>query len=114
MPILRNVADEVPARWPPSENCAAAGRAARATTSRASSGAMRFLEVIVEGQSPDRAGSVVRGVVGAIDHLASALEIDHVVAGPDRNSLAGGGVDALDDPVVEDIVADQAQIEAPA
>src|SRR5262245_33815369 len=82
MPMRRNVADDVPARWPPSEPCACAPAPAHASSTaaavaRAVHRAVRDiespLEVHIELKPPLRPGSVVRRIA----HLRDVHEIVH-------------------------------------
>src|SRR5262249_5210165 len=132
-PMRRNVADEVPARCPPSEPCASAGPAGahrdasaartiaiedasllRRLAERAASSPERLLEIHIELEPPPAAAVVPR-----IAHprrgggLVEAAEQPRVVA-----TVAPGEpeavvrVDLADGPVVEDVRALQAEVEA--
>src|SRR5262245_5563119 len=113
-PMRRNVADDVPARCPPSVTCAPASPHAHSTPS-ASSAPPGSLEVHIELEPPLAAGAVV----GRIVHLAHAhvvVDVGHVrrvvLARAEDAAAAGDPVHAVVDVVVEDVRALEAQVEA--
>src|SRR5260221_7947044 len=116
-PIRRNVAEDVPARCPPSEPWACAGSAASRTARMASPASVcRWSEIDIELQPPLRAGSVVGRIVH-LTHAGEVVQAAHVVrielALAPHPAAAGDGVDAIVDVVVEHVRAREAHVESP-
>src|SRR5712692_4891668 len=96
-PMRRNVADDVPARCPPSEPCACADPAASRTTRPASAASVRRgSEVDIELQPPLRTGSVVGRIVH-LAHVGEVVQAAHMgrieLALAPHPATAGDGVD---------------------
>src|SRR5262245_9522160 len=113
-PILRNVAADVPTRWPPSEVWArAAGAVAASAAATPSNARMRSLEVIVESQAPLCAGQVARRILKLADDPRRARLIARQLvqlflreqALPRFIALAGEWIDAAGNVRVEDVGA---------
>src|SRR5262245_60425923 len=118
-PMRRNVPDDVPARWPPSEPCARATEAsssppAKAMARRAASLPDRLLEIDIELRPP-HAVAVVRGVVDRahVLELVEAGEVTRVgLAVAPAQPAAGERVHDVDGVVAEDVRAGDAEVEA--
>src|SRR5580765_4866800 len=130
MPMRRNVADDVPARWPPSEACANAVAGASNATSVTSMAnrangrrgpdrararrAGRMLEVRIKLQLPLRAGSIVGRVIhlahlGVVGEPADVVRV--VLPLPPDAAEAGDRIDAIVDVVVEQVRGRDAEVE---
>src|SRR5438046_8065656 len=119
-PMRRNVPDDVPARCSPSELCAMAGEAAPISAAAVAAkrpARRKRSEIDIELRSPLGAGAVVRRVIDSANanELVQAVDVVGIEAAfaPDV-ALAGDRIDAIDEVVVEDVRALQAQVEAAA
>src|SRR5262249_27156553 len=120
-PMRRNVADDVPARCPPSEPCACAApgtptpAAAQPMATSAASRPGRLLQVHIE-LHPPLASAVVRRVRNRAHarEVVEAREIAGVVlAVAPRQPLAVERIHDVDRVVVEHVRAREADVEAP-
>src|SRR5215831_19702114 len=115
-PMRRNVADDVPARCPPSEPWANAGADVAHSASHASANRPeRLLEIHIELEPP-HAAAVVRGIAHGrrVRGLVETAEQPRVVvAVAPGEPEAVVRVDHADRAVVEDVRALDAEIEAP-
>src|SRR2546428_5685939 len=115
-PILRNEPEDVPARWLPSSNWARAGVARSSPASSAARATA--LEVIVELEPPLGPRPVVRRVVHLrlpdVSVVLHAREQRRIVgARAPHAAEPGHRVHPVDDVIVEDVRAEQAEVEAP-